>query len=271
MKQLHFYYRMSSLFSAPITDHSFTLKCIPSSESTQDVMIFYKRIAAGKVSGDWTASGKDAAGNQYIYGRISAPHTAFSVEVEGTAWVSSGAGYKKEAAREMLYRFPTALTICTEEMERFLMNFWKRWPEMKEAALMPSKLRAEQQSLSFRKSMKNLMEAVFCHMEYVPSATTVTTTAGSAFAMKKGVCQDYAHIMIAFCRRMGIPAAYVAGYMMGEGASHAWVSVCDQSTGTWYEIDPTNDRWVDDDYIYQCAGSGDFSAGSCPLEKCEKG
>lgn len=67
MKQLHFYYRMSSLFSAPITDHSFTLKCIPSSESTQDVMIFYKRIAAGKVSGDWTASGKDAAGNQYIY------------------------------------------------------------------------------------------------------------------------------------------------------------------------------------------------------------
>ena len=149
MKQLHFYYRMSSLFSDPITDHSFTLKCIPSSESTQDVMIFYKRIAAGKVSGDWTASGKDAAGNQYIYGRISAPHTAFSVEVEGTARVSSGAGYKKEAAREMLYRFPTALTICTEEMERFLMNFWKRWPEMKEAALMPSKLRAEQQSLSF--------------------------------------------------------------------------------------------------------------------------
>ena len=51
---------------------------------------------------------------------------------------------------------------------------------------------------------------------------------------------------------------------MGEGASHAWVSVCDQSTGTWYEIDPTNDRWVDDDYIRVAVGC---DAGDCVMNR----
>ena len=61
------------------------------------------------------------------------------------------------------------------------------------------------------------------------------------------VRQDYAQILIALCHLEKIPARYVAGMMIGEGASHAWVEICQD--GIWYGLDPTNNKLVDDDYI----------------------
>jgi transglutaminase-like putative cysteine protease len=60
---------------------------------------------------------------------------------------------------------------------------------------------------------------------YVSGATDVATTAAQALAGGAGVCQDHAHAMIAVCRAAGLPARYVSGHMIGEGASHAWVEV----------------------------------------------
>ncbi|MCK9901107.1 transglutaminase family protein [Frankia sp. Cpl3] len=62
-------------------------------------------------------------------------------------------------------------------------------------------------------------------IEYVSGSTDVGTTAAQALAGGHGVCQDQAHVMIAMCRAVGIPARYVSGHMLGEGASHAWVEV----------------------------------------------
>ena len=57
-------------------------------------------------------------------------------------------------------------------------------------------------------------------------ATTVTTTAAEAYALRRGVCQDIAHVMLTVCRLAGIPARYVSGHLLGEqGGSHAWVEV----------------------------------------------
>lgn len=65
--------------------------------------------------------------------------------------------------------------------------------------------------------------------------------------MGRGVCQDYAHIYITLLRMAGIPARYVCGLIIGEGASHAWVeALCD---GRWLAFDPTNDCLVLDNYI----------------------
>lgn len=60
---------------------------------------------------------------------------------------------------------------------------------------------------------------------YAPGATDVATTAAQALALGRGVCQDYAHVMVALCRLAGLPARYVSGHLLGEGASHAWVEV----------------------------------------------
>ncbi len=62
-------------------------------------------------------------------------------------------------------------------------------------------------------------------MRYAHGVTGVRTTAAEAFAVGTGVCQDYAHIMLALCRLCGVPARYVSGHLLGEGGTHAWVEV----------------------------------------------
>lgn len=64
---------------------------------------------------------------------------------------------------------------------------------------------------------------VYREMTYVSGSTGVKTTAAEAFAQRSGVCQDYAHVMLAICRACGIPARYVSGHLLGEGGTHAWV------------------------------------------------
>jgi transglutaminase-like putative cysteine protease len=63
------------------------------------------------------------------------------------------------------------------------------------------------------------------HLTYGWGATTVATTAAEAWSGAVGVCQDYAHCMLALCRLCGIPARYVSGHLLGEGGTHAWVEV----------------------------------------------
>jgi transglutaminase-like putative cysteine protease len=66
---------------------------------------------------------------------------------------------------------------------------------------------------------------VYAEMTYSHGATGVHTTAAEAFAQRRGVCQDYAHVMLALCRHRGLPARYVSGHLLGEGGTHAWVEV----------------------------------------------
>jgi transglutaminase-like putative cysteine protease len=66
---------------------------------------------------------------------------------------------------------------------------------------------------------------LFSTMRYEAGVTGVGTTAGQALSIGRGVCQDYAHVMIAICRLLGLPARYVSGHLLGEGGTHAWVEV----------------------------------------------
>lgn len=95
---------------------------------------------------------------------------------------------------------------------------------------------------------------------YDGKATTVRTRASDAFSLKRGVCQDFSHIMIAGLRGMGVPAGYVSGFLRtippcgkprleGADAMHAWVKVwCGRDTG-WQEFDPTNGMRASNDHI----------------------
>jgi transglutaminase-like putative cysteine protease len=77
-------------------------------------------------------------------------------------------------------------------------------------------------------------------MQYKHNLTSVATTAAQALEIGAGLCQDYSHIFLALCRAVGVPARYVSGHMVGEGASHAWCEVLlEQGT---YGFDPTNAR-----------------------------
>ncbi|HUY74841.1 MAG TPA: transglutaminase family protein [Candidatus Dormibacteraeota bacterium] len=66
---------------------------------------------------------------------------------------------------------------------------------------------------------------VYQSMTYRHGITGVRTTAAEALALGAGVCQDYAHLMLALCRVCGLPARYVSGHLLGQGGTHAWVEV----------------------------------------------
>jgi transglutaminase-like putative cysteine protease len=94
-------------------------------------------------------------------------------------------------------------------------------------------------------------------MGYGFDRTDVTTTAGQALAAGHGVCQDYAHVMLALCRLLGIPVRYVSGYLVGEGGTHAWVEVLRPLSGGAVEVlawDPTHDRPTDPRYVTVAVG-----------------
>ena len=98
---------------------------------------------------------------------------------------------------------------------------------------------------------------VYRRMSYGFDRTGVHTTAGEALAAERGVCQDYAHVMLALCRLLGIPARYVSGHLVGEGGTHAWVEALVRAPGQSVEVlawDPTHDRRTDLNYITVSVG-----------------
>jgi len=109
------------------------------------------------------------------------------------------------------------------------------------------------------------MGRIKADLVYEIGATTVTTTAPMSFALRRGVCQDFAHIMISGLRGLGLPAAYVSGYLrtvsnrgaarlQGADAMHAWVLLwCGSATG-WIGLDPTNDILASDEHIVLAIG-----------------
>ena len=92
----------------------------------------------------------------------------------------------------------------------------------------------------------DLCHRIFGDFKYDRDATTVRTPVAEAFHAREGVCQDFAHVMIACFRALGLPARYVSGYLrtddggVGAHASHAWLSVYCPGFG-WLDLDPTND------------------------------
>ncbi len=123
---------------------------------------------------------------------------------------------------------------------------------------------------------KDLMQRIHRSMVYESLSTEVNTPALEALKQRKGVCQDFAHIMVACCRAMGLPARYVSGYLLthpapgqprliGSDASHAWASVYCPAVnasgevdrvmpGCWLDFDPTNDRSPGEDYVTLATG-----------------
>jgi transglutaminase-like putative cysteine protease len=97
------------------------------------------------------------------------------------------------------------------------------------------------------------------HMAYRHDVTSIHTTASAALALGSGVCQDYAHVALALCRKAGLAARYVSGHLLGEGGSHAWIEVLVPDRGQpsqWHvaALDPTHNRRVGLTYLTIATG-----------------
>jgi len=138
------------------------------------------------------------------------------------------------------YRFDSPLAIASDELADYARaSFRPRRPIFEAARELTSRIHAD--------------------FAYDPCATTVQTSVAEAFQLKRGVCQDFAHVEIACLRSLGLPARYVSGYLrtspppgqprlVGADASHAWISVFCGAAG-WVHFDPTNDLVPSTDHV----------------------
>lgn len=106
----------------------------------------------------------------------------------------------------------------------------------------------------------DLMHRIHADFDYDKTVTSVTTGVAEIFEARGGVCQDFAHLMLACLRSHGLAARYVSGYLattpppggprlVGADASHAWVALWLPDSGEWLMLDPTNDQRADDRYV----------------------
>jgi transglutaminase-like putative cysteine protease len=186
-----------------------------------------------------------------------------SVEVlERPAVVDGQGAMSWEQVREVVRDDP-----MLDELEAARMAEPTRLVPLSEGARMyalPSLLPAA----NWLEAVTDLMHRIHADFEFDPEATTVSTSVDEVLYQRRGVCQDFAHLMLACLRGHGLPARYVSGYLltdppegqprlMGVDASHAWVAAYSPEFG-WVEFDPTNDQRADTRYITLAWGA-DFA------------
>jgi transglutaminase-like putative cysteine protease len=213
--------------------------------------------------------GVDFFGTPFVVARFEQPHRELIVEARSTVEVTR------------LAPDPETPAESWEEAAAAALAAQGLGPESPAHFIYPSPLVglvdevAEYARLSFQvgrsalSGAAELMRRVRADFEYEPEATDVTTPLAQAFAQRRGVCQDFAHVMISGLRGLGVPARYVSGYIRtaplddaprleGADASHAWVEVwCGPRTG-WIGFDPTNAILAGEDHIEAALGR-DFS------------
>lgn len=196
----------------------------------------------------------DVFGNTRCYFSLQTPHTALTVVAHSVVATVTrplpASRISWEQTRE-LFQYQSGGRFDAAAEFVFASPFCPRSPEF-EAYARPSFA----PGISVLAAANDLMQRIHSDFVYESQSTQVNTPALEALAQRKGVCQDFAHIMIACLRAMGIPARYVSGYLLtlpapgmvkltGSDASHAWVAVYVPDLppdARWCDLDPTNNR-----------------------------
>jgi transglutaminase-like putative cysteine protease len=234
------------------------------------------------VSGQWTRDttievsptpglvtpSEDYFGNTSVYVEVQVPHSRLTVTAVSQVGVdrpipelASIDGWTWEQARDGSTDWPDGGPVDRVQVREFLMPsprvaFSNEVREYSGRIFTPGR--------GVGSAVRDLVRAIHADFAYKPGVTTVSTPLTEVLQRREGVCQDFAHLAVACLRAVGLPARYVSGYLetlpppgrprlQGADASHAWASVLLPELG-WVDVDPTNDRVVDDDYVITAWG-----------------
>jgi len=193
-------------YPAPIRDLSHRLIVVPPARFGDQRCVRH-RVSAG-IDGVRFENAQDRFGNVIV--NAFAPRVSSAIEflAEVTVERTSDEPNRLAAGWESLSYLldPTPLTAADAEIDRVA-------DELAESAEWGLPL------------ADRINDWVYQSMTYKGGITGVRTTAAEALAQGFGVCQDYAHIMLAVCRSIGLPSRYVSGHLVGQGGTHAWVEV----------------------------------------------
>ena len=249
-------------YASPVTNAYHVLRQTPVNRPGQRVQVSSLQIDPAPVS---RREGQDFFGNRLTWVSLEEAHATLTVKVSARIAIDAfvmppnAAIHTWEAAQEEVFAsadlgpmapahflFPSRMVSLDPEIRDYTRQSFPPGRSMLEATT-------------------ELMGRIKTDITYEFGATSVTTTPPMSFALRRGVCQDFAHIMISGLRGIGLPAAYVSGYLrtirppgaarlQGADAMHAWVLVwCGSDTG-WVGFDPTNDMIASDEHIVLAIG-----------------
>lgn len=238
MKKLNFSFATKLTFDNYVHNHSFALRCTPIESEVQHIVSCEMNISPFVP----TKITIDAFGNTVTVGYISKEHRFLDFEINGRAEVDLS-NPKKDYMPCYLYQ-----SEYTKPGKK-LIDFYAE--------------------ISARCNAKNTFEraAFFSDIlsdmiKYEKDVTDIKTTANQAFELKKGVCQDFSHIMLSLLRMDKIPCRYIAGLAACDGETHSWIEVWDGEK--WLGFDPANNCPVNEDYLVLSQGR-DF--GDCSIDR----
>jgi transglutaminase-like putative cysteine protease len=249
-------------YGGPVVANDCVLRLRPREEPGQKVFAF--RIEATPTPRDFREE-TDAFANRVSRMRILTPHRELSIKSISRVEVA-------RAAPPIPALTPPWETVAAEAVDTESLA-----PDSPAFALYPSRIVAlfPEATAYARESFPekrpiyeaaiDLNKRIHKDFAYDSKATDVTTAPSAAFKARRGVCQDFAHVMIAGLRGLGLPALYVSGYirtipppgkprLAGADASHAWVAVWCGPLFGWLGLDPTNAIPEGDDHIVVARG-----------------
>lgn len=207
---------------------------------------------------------RDYFGNQVFLFSVEDPHRFLEVVVESTVRThhTLGIDLYKSTPWENIYSLihessldsdilsieyiqPSSFIAAKESYSEFARMFFTDGKPVYAAAL-------------------EMTTYIYQTFQYDPKATSINTPIDQVLNERKGVCQDFSHLMIAALRSLKIPTRYVSGYLetlpppgteklQGSDATHAWVSVYCPMFG-WMDFDPTNGKIITEEYIITAIG-----------------
>lgn len=238
-------YLTSFSYPEPVRSSHNVLRACPMSDARQELLSY--RVATTPASRVF--SYVDYWGTRVDVFGIALQHTRLEVMVEATVHTRE-TGPLTACPRLASLRDPDFVGEHQEYLEPSPHTAWR------EALRRDAEIRATNAGDDVVGAVLALHRATATAITYTPGSTYVGMDVNEVFARKTGVCQDYAHLMVAMCRSVGIPARYVSGYLPtafgpraksnvnpSEVTTHAWVEVAIPGAG-WWGLDPTNQQEV---------------------------
>jgi transglutaminase-like putative cysteine protease len=239
-------HRTSYAYASPVRDSFNEVRLQPFSNGTQTVDYFLlKVLPAARLRHH-----HDFYSNVIHHFEITEPHSTLLVEsnlrvttrpppqlaVTDTPWPLARIGEAARETRVFDFLQDSRFVELSPEVWRLALDITDGVTDTWQAALA-------------------LMNFIHGQLKYESNSTNVHTHARDVLKERRGVCQDFAHVMISLCRTLKIPALYVSGYLATEAASatHAWVEVLIPSLG-WRALDPTHNRQTDETYVKIAVG-----------------
>jgi transglutaminase-like putative cysteine protease len=246
-------------YSAPVSESVMQLRMHPRSEGPQRCMNFQVTVTprAG------VRSYRDYLGNVVHHFDVPSAHRQLTIVAETMVDVAAQPALPANLGADVWERLDAHIA-ARDFWEMLAPSQFSQWTagleEFARELTLPTG--REARGRDPLETLLGLNSAVYQAIAYVPKSTRVDSPVDDALRSRQGVCQDYAHIMIALVRRLRIPCRYVSGYLFhrkeartrsSEGATHAWVEAYLPDLG-WIGLDPTNNVAAGESHVRTAVG-----------------